>query len=316
MEGFEKRLLNEYYSLWRNVDALEISLEKGDEFKEKVGETQFNLMAEQLPLMKRLKDVIEQRVNGLNLMEKARIEGYNAWENDFSDDKILDRTKVLQKAHDDCMREMYAKSQPVGDYDEYVRQYQTGELTDDDERVYNRHYLSREEYEYILDKYVDAYGMKEKWSDYVDTVKEYFGDDVSKDKYIEAYVDENGNHHSGYRGYEKLPNFKNVISDILSNNSDEDVESISQKIYDAVMERIETCKNFYRFDREESGFHVSIGFGASPTCNKEVVKKYWKEHGVEIDIEDRDPNHFWEKDAYGDDYECDDEYFDDCEDIQ
>jgi hypothetical protein len=316
MEGFEKRLLNDYYALWRNVDALEISLEKGDEFKEKVGETQFKLITEQLPLMKGLKDVIEQRVNDLNLMEKARIEGYNAWENDFSDDKILDRAKVLRKAYEDCMREMYAKSQPVGDYDEYVRQYQTGELTDDDERVYNRHYLSREEYDYILDKYVDAYGMKEKWSDYVDTVKEYFGDDAPNDKYIEAYVDENGNHHSGYTGYEKLPNFKNVVSDILSNNSDNSNEDISQKIYDAVMNRIETCKRFYRFDREESGFHVNIGFGASPTFNKEVVKKYWKEHGVDVEIEDRDPNRFWEKDAYGDDYECDDEYYDDCEEIQ
>lgn len=316
MEGFEKRLLNEYYTLWRNSDALEISLEKGDEFKERVGEAQFNLMTEQLPLMKSLKDVLEQRINDLNLMDKMRMEGYNAWENDFSNDEILDRSKVLRKAYDDCMREMYAKSQPVGDYDEYVWQYQTGELKDEDERVYNRHYLSREEYEYILDKYVDAYGMKEKWSDYVDIVKEYFGDDASKDKYIEGYVDEDGTHHSGYRGYEKLPNFKDVISDIIANNKDEGAEDISQKIYDAVMERIETCKNFYRFDREESGFHVSIGFGASPTCNKDAVKKYWKEHGVDVEIEDRDPKYFWEKDAYGDDYECEDEPYDNCEDIQ
>ena len=323
MDNYEKRLVSEYYWLWQTVDALTHSIEKGDEFKEKVGDTQFELIKQECQAMAELKEIVGKRIEDLGLIEKMNQEGWRDYDDDFDDDEMLTREKVLSKACHDCYKEMYAKSQPVGDYDEYVRQYKAGELRDDDkDRVYNRHYLSRDEYEYIIDKYVDAYGMKEKWSDYVDTVKAYFGDDVSKDKYIPEWVDENGMKHPGYRGYEKLEHFKDVVAHILKPYIfDEGLRhAIGIDIYKAVMDRIETCKNFYRFDREESGFHIQMGLGASPTCNKETVINYWKEKGVDVEIEDRDPDSFWSKDMYGDDYEDDyDEVYDvtdEAEEIQ
>lgn len=308
MDGYEKRLIAEYFSTWRDCDALEYAIEHQQEFNNKVGAGQFELIKAQYELKMKLKDVLDLRIKDLGL-DKQFDEFHRNNEDLFGDpyqELMLDRDSVLEKAYHDCMAEMYRKSQPSASYDEYIKMYKAGVLRDDDhDRVYNRHYLSREEYEYILDKYTNAYGMTEKWSSYVDTVKEYFGDDASKDKWIEEHTDEDGFTHPGYRGYEQLPHFSKVIEDIINKKAVEelnDVSTVAKAIYDAVIDRIETCKNFYRFDREESGFHVSIGLGASPTCNKESVIEYWRERGVDIKIEDRDPNTFWEKDFYGDDY--------------
>jgi hypothetical protein len=43
--------------------------------------------------------------------------------------------------------------------------------------------------------------------------------------------------------------------------------------------------------------------GCSPTTNKETVINYWKTQGVDLDIVDRDPNTFYENDAYGENYD-------------
>lgn len=318
MDNYEKRLLNGYYTLWRESDALESAMDRSDEFKQKVGEEQFELIKQELCAINSLKDILEKRINNLNLLKKANSEGWQSYDSSFNDDDYLDREKVLSKACHDCYREMYAKSQPPGDYEEYLRQYRAGELRDDDnDRVYNRHYLSKEEYDYIMDKYVDAYGMKEKWSEYVDIVKSYFDVGAIKDKYIEEYTDDDGDFHTGYRSYEHLPHFSDTVSEMLKPYVENDNErnAVARQIYDSVVDRIETCKNFYRFDREESGFHVTIGLGASPTCNKQSVIDYWKERGVDVNIEDRNPDTFWEKDMYGDDYENDYEDVE-CEEIE
>lgn len=216
MDTYEKRLLSGYYALWREYDAIEAAIDSGDSFKEKVGETQFGLIGEELQAIGNLMSILGKRIEDLDLRKKADLEGWQSYDEDFTDDDMLDRQKVLSKACHDCYREMYAKSQPPGDYDEYVRQYRAGQLRDDDkDRVYNRHYLSKEEYEYIMEKYIDAYGMREKWSEYVDMVKAYFDKDAIKDKYIEETTDEYGDYHPGYRGYEHLPHFKAVISEML-----------------------------------------------------------------------------------------------------
>jgi len=67
---------------------------------------------------------------------------------------------------------------------------------------------------------------------------------------------------------------------------------------------LESCKNFYRFDRTESDFRIAIFLGASPSSNKEAVKKWWKDNkGIDIEIEDRNPSLLWDKDYYGDEFE-------------
>lgn len=320
MDGYEKRLVAEYFTLWRNCDALECALDNQQKFEEKVGKNQFELLKRQYELMATLKDVLELRIKDLGLDKHFNEFGMGNEDllGDPYSDQMVERQTVLQKARHDCMAEMYRKSQPSASYDEYLKMYRAGLLRDDDkDRVYNRHYLSEEEFEYILDKYVDAYGMNERWNDYVDTVISYFDADAPNDKWIPERRDEDGFTHPGYRGYEPLPHFAKVVEGIIDKMAVQDkesIENVSMAIYDAVIKRIETCRNFYKFDREESGFHVSIGLGEAPTCNKEIVTEYWKNKGVDITIEDRDPNTLWEKDYYGDDYEND--YMDvDCEEF-
>ena len=72
-------------------------------------------------------------------------------------------------------------------------------------------------------------------------------------------------------------------------------------------------KEFYRFNREENSFSTSIALGASPTSNPESVKEYWKSQGIDIEIEERNPLLFWERDYYGDEFEevMEDEYGED-----
>jgi hypothetical protein len=217
---------------------------------------------------------------------------------------MLDRDKIIDEAIHKCMTEMYAKAQPMADYDNLIEEYNSGKIGKD-ERVYERHYLSTEEFKYILNKYIEAYGFKEKWKEYVEIVEQYLTEGGLKDKYIKAEIDENGHKHSGYRSTENVPSIKKQIFECLSKNIEADkVEDLNDKICKIVMETISNCKNFYMFDREESQFSCSIALGASPTSNPDTVKKWWKEnYNVDIEIEERNPLLFWEQEEYGDDFE-------------
>ena len=216
---------------------------------------------------------------------------------------MVDREEVLGTAVYECMKEMYAKSQPSADYDQLIQDYKDGKIGKD-ETIYDRYYLSAEEFKYIKEKYKKAYRINEEWKDNISVLEEYLINGGYKDKYIEEKEDEDGFVHPGYRSHEKVLPIKNLIYDILLEQcSDKDAETLSSKISDKVMETIGYCKNFYRFDREESKFEFSICLGASPTSNAETVKKWWKENkGVDIEIEERNPKLFWYYDeGYTDD---------------
>ena len=274
-------------------------------------ENQKQLMQKEADNLESYIKICTERLEGVSVEDIAQV--YDEWngQDDNENKKLpykLSRRDVIQEAYDKCMEEMFNKSQPYGSFFEYVKKARKGEITEKD-RVYEWHYLSQEEYKYILDKYIDAYGLRERWSDYVDTVIKYFNDDAIKDKWIPERKDEDGFTHPGYRGYEHLPHFSKIIEDIINKkgvNDKEPIEIIAQAIYDAIIQRIKYCKEFYKFDREESGFHMSVAMGPSPTCNKEQVIEYWKSKGVDIEIIDHDPNNFWGKDEYGEDYEEED----------
>ena len=231
---------------------------------------------------------------------------------------MLDRTKVLEKAVEDCFREMYAKAQPMADWDNIVEEYKSGKIGKD-EPVYNRHYLSHEEFIYILNKYMTAYRVASEWKEDVAIVEEYLEKGGSKDKYIKEHTDENGDYHPGYRSYEKVPPIKEQIFKCLCNYAQEHIaEDMTDDIYKIVMGTIKECKEFYRFDKDESDFRFTITLGASPTSNKETVKKWWKDnYNVDIEIEDRNPLLLWEMDEYGDDIDevMKEEYGDNWEEI-
>lgn len=216
---------------------------------------------------------------------------------------MLERSDIIDKAIHDCLQEMYAKAQPMADYDNLVEEYRTGKIGKD-ERVYDRHYLSRKEFQYILNKYIDAYRMNKFWDDNIEVLEEYLQNGGLKDKYIKSTTDENGHYHPGYRSTEKVLPIKEQFLNILSEYNINNSTDIANKLNDILMQTISYCKNFYMFDREADQFGCSIALGASPTSNPDTVKKWWKEnYNVDIEIEERNPLLLWEQDYYGDEFE-------------
>lgn len=218
---------------------------------------------------------------------------------------MLDRDEVLCKAYDDCIREMFAKAQPAADWDNIIEEYKAGKIDEKkDGPIYNRHYLSHDEFLYIMDKYMKAYRVEAEWKDDIEVLEDYLNNGGSKDKYIEAYDDEHG-HHSGYRSYEEVPPLKEHIENILSSYiGEKNCKQVRDEITNKVMELISTCKNFYCFNSDEQKFRNTVCMRCSPSGDKDIVKKWWKDHyDVDIEIEDRNPLLFWEQDYYGDNFE-------------
>lgn len=217
---------------------------------------------------------------------------------------MLERKEIIQRAFDDCMREMYAKSQPEADYDNLIQEYKEGKIGKD-ECIYDRHYLSQEEFIYIREKYKEAYNLKSHWKSDIEVLEDYFIKGGLKDKYIPEKKDPDGFVHPGYRSSENVKPIRDQIFNALS----EDVSSgrrsqLADEITKVVMDNISNCKNFYRFDAEESSFDCNIALGASPSNSAKNVKEWWKEnYNVDIEIEERNPLLLWEMDNYGDDFE-------------
>lgn len=175
-----------------------------------------------------------------------------------------------------CYKEMYANAQPPVDYDVLLKLAKEGK-EDKKHPFYSQHYLSHEEYQYIIEKYLDTYNLKCPWHDHIDCLFRWLDDPVI-DKYIERNGDE-----PGYRGYEHLKPLKEIL----------DEES-----YNKVIDYINKCKDFYQFNRDETAFHWAM-MNCSPCSNKKTVMDYWKEQGIDIEIEDRDPKYFYDRYYYG-----------------
>lgn len=222
---------------------------------------------------------------------------------------MLDRKEILEKAYHDCMCEMYAKSQPEADWDNLIEEYRTGKIGKD-ERVYERHYLSMDEFLYIRDKYKEAYNIKKTWQSDVEFIENLLTNGGLRDKYIPDYTDEDGDEHPGYRSAEEVKPIKEQILSFLKENHVSDIaEEEAQKVTDIVMNTIKDYKDFYRFDREEEWFDCNIALGASPTSNPETVKKWWKEnHNKDIEIEERNPKLFWYRDMGYTDEDLEEEF--------
>lgn len=210
-------------------------------------------------------------------------------------ENIQHRDDLFEKAYHDCMHELYAKAQPEADYDNLIEEYKSGKISKD-ERIYDRHYISFDEYNYIVNKYIDIYGFKKKWNEYVEVVEEYLDKGGIKDKYIPDQYNENGELiNTGHRSYEDVPPIKDQILQYLSKHTESVIkEGLAEDITNIVMNDIKTCKDFYHFDREEEKFRMNIALGASPTSSKETVINWWKEnYNVDVKIEDRIPKLFW-----------------------
>ena len=217
----------------------------------------------------------------------------------------LTRDDIIDEAYMKCMNEMYAKAQPSTNFNELLEGVKNGTIIDTPyDKVFERYYLSYEEFHYILDKYTELYGMTEKWTSYLETVEKYFTGEGRKDIWIAEKNDEDGNRHPGYRSSEAVPHIKDTINNILKQYVDESYsQEINKKITKEVLSYVENCKNFYRYDREEHNFSARVALGCSPTSNKESVIEYWKKQGKDIEIVERNPILLWDMDYYGDEFE-------------
>lgn len=225
---------------------------------------------------------------------------------------MIERNAILKRAIDECFEEMYLKAQPSVNYKELVEKVKSGEIKDSHEDpIYNRYYLSQEEFEYILNKYAEAYDLKVKWNKYIKILEEYLTKGGTKDKYIPDTMEENGSTHPGYRSYEEVKPLKNQLKEVIHD------DKTLNKVVDIIMSNIKDCKNFYKFDRDHETFSFNVCLGASPTSNKETVEKYWESQGTPIKIVDRNPLLLWEMDYYGSEFEevMRDEYGDDWEEF-
>lgn len=209
---------------------------------------------------------------------------------------MINRDKIIKEAIHNCYKEMYAKAQPSADYEQLIQDKKDGKIDESkDGPVYIRHYLSQEEYDYILDKYLDAYRLRKEWESNITVLENYLENGGFKDSYVDEEIDEDGHRHPGYRTAELVSPIKDQISDIMREfDCSEAAQEVGEDIYNKVMETIKNCKDFYQFDREEDKFRFTISLGHSPICNKEVVKKWWKEYkDIDLEIEERIPELFW-----------------------
>lgn len=198
---------------------------------------------------------------------------------------MLDRKKVIEQAFRDCIKEMYAKAQPPADYDTLIELVKNGVINESETPIYQRYYLSQQEFIYIRDKYIKAYGLESHWQSDIEVLEKYLREGGTKDVWKD-----------GRREYAKVAPIIEQLTSVLNYED-------AKKVNSLIFSNIENCKNFYRFDREESDFSCSVALGASPISNPQAVVDYWKSQGIDIVIEERNPLLFWERDYYGDNFE-------------
>lgn len=182
----------------------------------------------------------------------------------------MNRSEILERAVNECLEEMYNRAQPSVSFNKIVEDCKNG-VYNKNEAVYERYYLSAEEYKEILENYIEAYKIHDDFQENCDIVYKYLAEGGLKDSWVPGKVDENGFKHSGYRSYENTPK----ITDIMA-------EDDAKKCLDLINE----CKKFYCFNREENNFHWTI-MNYSPSSNKESVREYWKTNGVDIKFKKR-----------------------------
>lgn len=175
---------------------------------------------------------------------------------------MITRKKILSEAYDRLLRDLYEHSVPKVDFDEMVRMAKNGE-EDPKHPFYTQHFLPDEIFMDIYGEYEAAYGIKSLWRDYVDTVLEYLKNGGPKHPFKRDEF--------GFKQYDISPKLEDVIG-----------KDNAEKVYSL----INNCKDFYKFDGDESTFKFSVFLGSGPTSNKDTVIEYWKSKGVNVEIDE------------------------------
>lgn len=225
----------------------------------------------------------------------------------------MNRNKVLSKAAEECMKELYSLVQPHIDWEEfkkeckqYLERYRTWEdfrkaqIKKDEfpqewehqkvvhpnwegksitecigPRPYEYYYLPKGVMEDIVEEYVHAYKI-DNHKELLDTIhilKSYCKEPIV-DKWIDDYDDEYG-HHPGYRSYDRPDNLEKQLTDLIP-DSGFDKSAIAESIQNKFFEFLDMAGNFFNWNSELNSFNTEVYFGVSPNSNKEAVIENWK----------------------------------------
>lgn len=193
----------------------------------------------------------------------------------------ISRNSIIDEGIIKCLDEMYQHSQPSITWKELNEQAKIDKENGIEGRHYwDEHYLGKEEYDEIFEKWAHAYRAINEWKDDVDVVLRYLTEGGTKDKWIER-----NNGEPGYRGYEEVAPLVEHVKSILNENNINNDE-LPKTIVDKVVELITTCKNFYRFDRDNERFSYNVNM-MGPCCNIESVQQWHNEHNTGEIIRER-----------------------------
>ena len=200
----------------------------------------------------------------------------------------ISRNSIIDEGIIKCLDEMYQHSQPSITWKELNEQAKLDKENGIEGRHYwDEHYLGKEEYDEIFEKWAHAYRAINEWKDDVDVVLRYLTEGGIKDKWIER-----NNGEPGYRGYEDVAPIKEQIEKILNDEfasgevSPFVKDAIRDKIVETVLNTITTCKEFYRFDRDNERFSYNVNM-MGPCCNIKSVQKWHDEHNTGEIIRER-----------------------------
>ena len=235
---------------------------------------------------------------------------------------MINRDDVLNKAVEDCLKELYTLVIPKVTWEEfkeeckiYSEKYKKWESErkinpeldkkSRDECIgpspYEFYFLPREIMKDICDSYVYAYKLdnQQELLDTIETLKNYCKKPIV-DKYIDDWTDETGFHHPGYRSYDHPDNLEKELYQTLKeyfNDSETDPNVVAKELQNKFFEFLDMAGNFFNWNRDLSSFNVSVYLGPSPNSNKKAVIENWKKYrnqDIEIDEEQIKKNYYGE----------------------
>lgn len=201
---------------------------------------------------------------------------------------MIDRNLILDRAQNECITELFAKSQPPLDYQKLLNDIESGQ--DYDELYDKHHYLSLDDYYQIIDEYANAYGFTRNWDNNINIVNGYFSGLGAKSVCVPGYVDDNGVKHDDMYTFDEVPHIKNAIYDVLLECGTINCAEISSKISDKIFEYLEMCEDFYELDSYADIFNARMAFCKTPSNDKDEVVEYWKSKNIELEINENTNN--------------------------
>lgn len=173
-----------------------------------------------------------------------------------------------------CLDEMYRKSQPSITWAEMQELWKENP----NRQIWREHYLPQFMYNDIIDKYMRVYRIGEEWSNNINLLIDYLTKGGSKDVYIPEKIDAyTGDIKPAHRSYVDVPPIKEQILNILKKYLGDNAPQVGDDLMDCIMNTINDCKTFFKFDRYENSFKFVVA-DQSPCSNIKLVQEFYKDN--------------------------------------